>query len=288
MKHTLEHLPEFKKDELKRLVSVIRKRCGDVEMIILFGSYARGDYKLENDLKPDRRSGHVSDYDILVVTRHKKTVADVSLWHEITKACNALKLSAHPRIIANDIHTFNKLLSDGQYFYSDIKKEGCMLFDTREFKLENERNLTVEEKQSLARENFENWFKSATDFYYSYKDDLKGNRLKLAAFALHQSAEHSYKAVLLVFTNYVPNEHWLTILSDIVVAKNSSFANIFPHGTREEQHRFNLLDYAYISARYIPGFQVSKEDLEIIAAHVKKLLDLTEKVCKQKIKSFTE
>ncbi len=122
MKQTLEHLPELKRDELNRIASVIREKCDDVEMIILFGSYARGDYKVEADLKPDRRSGHVSDYDILVVPEHKTTVDDVSLWDEITRACNALKTSAHPRIIAHDIWDFNIKLVKGQYFFYDIKK----------------------------------------------------------------------------------------------------------------------------------------------------------------------
>lgn len=162
-----------------------------------------------------------------------------------------------------------------------------MLFDSHEFKLENERNLTSEKKQKIAREIFKEWFESAEQFYGTFEFHMGKKWYKKAAFMLHQSAEHSYKAVLLVLTNYVPNEHWLTILNDIVVDEDSSFANIFPRRTREEQHRFNLLDYAYISARYIPGFQASKEDLEILAVHVKKLLDLTEKICKQKIKSFT-
>ena len=50
------------------MVSVIRQNCPDVEMIILFGSYAGGDGKEATDLDSKRPSGHVSDYDILVVT----------------------------------------------------------------------------------------------------------------------------------------------------------------------------------------------------------------------------
>ena len=162
-----------------------------------------------------------------------------------------------------------------------------MLFDSHEFKLEHKHHLTSEEKQEIARKNFKEWFESAEQFYGNFEFNMGKKWYKKAAFMLHQSAEHSYKAVLLVFTNYIPNEHWLTILSDLVVPENIAFADIFPHGTEEEQDRFNQLDYAYISARYAPKYQISKEDLEILAVYVKKLLDLTEKVCKEKIKSFT-
>ena len=45
MKDSLEHLPEGKREELRRLAETIRGMCDDVEMILLYGSYARGDYK---------------------------------------------------------------------------------------------------------------------------------------------------------------------------------------------------------------------------------------------------
>ncbi len=287
MKQTFEHLPEFKRDELKRIVSVIRDKCNDLEMIILFGSYARGDYKVEADLKPDRRSGHVSDYDILAVSRQKKTIDDIKLWDEITKACNALKLSAHPRVIAHDIQELNIQLAEGQYFFSDIKKEGRILFDSGKFELADERDLTRGEKQRIAQDHFEYWFESAKGFYRFFELGLEENNLNGAAFQLHQAVEHSYKTVLIVFINYIPNEHLLALLSSMAAGKNSSFANIIPHETEEEKDRFKLLDDAYIGGRYDPKYRISKEDLEILAVYVRKLLDLTEKVCKQKIKSFT-
>ncbi len=45
-------LKQLKQDELNRISATIRRLCEDVEMIILFGSYARGDWKEEIDLVP--------------------------------------------------------------------------------------------------------------------------------------------------------------------------------------------------------------------------------------------
>ena len=45
MKNSLKHLPVLKQDEIKKIISTIRDNCKDVEKAILFGSYARGDYK---------------------------------------------------------------------------------------------------------------------------------------------------------------------------------------------------------------------------------------------------
>jgi predicted nucleotidyltransferase len=52
MKKSLKHLPQNKQDELQKIVSAMQKSCKDVERIILFYSYARGDYKEKKDLKP--------------------------------------------------------------------------------------------------------------------------------------------------------------------------------------------------------------------------------------------
>ena len=45
MKKSLAHLPELKQDELELIAFKIRSLCEDVQMVILFGSYARGDWK---------------------------------------------------------------------------------------------------------------------------------------------------------------------------------------------------------------------------------------------------
>ena len=42
MKTSLEHLPEHKQQELQRAVEIIREQVNP-DMLILFGSYARGD-----------------------------------------------------------------------------------------------------------------------------------------------------------------------------------------------------------------------------------------------------
>jgi HEPN domain-containing protein len=50
----------------------------------------------------------------------------------------------------------------------------------------------------------------------------------LAAFHLHQAAEHAYKTTLLVFTNYNPQEHYLGILGRMISKYHSELTNLFP------------------------------------------------------------
>ncbi len=288
MKKSLNHLPKKKQEELNRIASLIREMCDNLEMIILFGSYSRGDWKEEADLEPDRKSGHKSDYDILVVTKEKSTAIDTRLWNDTATKCNALNLSTHVRIIAHDIQDINIKLAEGQYFYTDVKKEGCLLYDSSNFKLARKRKLRLAEQQRIAQDYFDHWFTKAKHFYDDFAGNFERECYSQSAFMLHQATEASYKAILLVFTNYNPNEHFLGILGSTATKCDPAFQDIFPKETEEEEERFRLLDYAYIGARYDPDFRVTKEDLEYLSERVKILLELTEKICKEKIQSFTE
>ena len=78
MKTSLEHLPETKRRELARAVEILFaefeaaishaqaefKRQHQILKVILFGSYARGDWV------DDPVGGYASDYDLLVVVSY--------------------------------------------------------------------------------------------------------------------------------------------------------------------------------------------------------------------------
>jgi predicted nucleotidyltransferase/HEPN domain-containing protein len=286
MKSSITHLPQIKQDELKKIVATICDNCDDIEKIILFGSYARGNYKEAKDLKLDRKSGHISDYDILVVTAKKEIALDPTLWKKISEICHKLNLSADPRIITHDIEALNIKLAERQYFYRDAKKEGILLYDANNFKLADDRDLTPKEQQRIAKDHFNEWFESAKEFFEGFLFYLNRNSLKKAAFNLHQTTETAYKTLHLVFTNYCPNEHFLKSLSFKVEDFDNTFKTIFTKTTKEDEIRFKLLEYAYIGGRYDPRYYISKQDLEILAKDVQKLLELTEKICQEKINSF--
>ncbi|MDD5597036.1 MAG: HEPN domain-containing protein [Victivallaceae bacterium] len=286
MKKSLLHLPKHKRDELKRAVSVIREMCDDVEMIILFGSHARGNYKDEEDLAPDRKSGDVSDYDILVVSRLNATAIHHSLWRSISEHCNGLSTLMPFRIIVHDVKFVKKRLKERHFFYSDIVKEGCLLYDSGRYKLRVGKELTPEQQIEIAKEHFENWSESANDFMFGFNKFFETKRYKKAAFLLHQAAESAYKAIELVFTNYVPQGHLLGAADHRIREVLPDLEVIFPCETEADKERFDLFEYAYIGARYDKDFKISKKDLEYFAGRVKLLLKITEKLCTEKIKSF--
>jgi len=68
--------------------------------------------------------------------------------------------------------------------------------------------------------------------------------------------------------------------------QDKDLENIFPKKTEREKELFELLDYAYIGARYDPDYRIDKEGLESLSDQVKMLLQITENICKAKIESF--
>lgn len=282
MNNSIAHLPQNKRDDLQRVVTLLRDGCPAVQMVILFGSYARGDWKEAGDLAPDRKSGHVSDYDILVITESETDCGSLAR-QEIVQACIAAGLSATPRFIYHDIEYVNSRLERGQYFFSDILAEGRLLYDSERFQLATARELSTAERLEIARNDFSEWFESGKQFYEMHRFCVSNGWSKKAAFNLHQAAEAAYKTVLLVFTGYIPDEHYLALLGSAASGVVPVLADIFPSETDFEREAFTALEYAYIGARYDKRYTVDEVTVSFLAERVNVLLELVGEHCRDKI-----
>jgi HEPN domain-containing protein/predicted nucleotidyltransferase len=288
MKTSLAHLTEEKQDELKAVVRLTLEQFPEgVEMIILFGSYARGDQVEE--LGPDGfYFTYQSDFDILVITDTKERAKQHHKWDRLEdRFYRSPGVRTPVTLIYHHMDYVNTNLSVGHYFFKDILNEGTLLYDTKRFELAEPRILRPEEYKQQAEEYFEEWYESANEFLIDYQACLERGNYKKAAFELHQAVECYYAAILLVFTLYKPKIHHIDKLGRQAAGHNPELLTIFPKGTEEERHRFKLLQKAYIEARYKKkSFNITREELEWLAERVKILRELTEKICKKKIESI--
>ena len=286
MKTSLDHLPERKREELRRLSETIRETCSDVEMVVLYGSYARGDYKEEEDLDPDRRSGAASDYDILVVTTEKDTVGNGHLWAKVDRLLQELGLSAYPRVIVHDRWYLKKILAKKHYFFNDVFVEGIALFDTGVFEPKIREKLTPKEHREAAQEHFDLWYKKAKRYHRHFEIDMQEEDFSGAAFMLQQAAECAYKALLLVYTNYTPYNHFLDWFDKSIQEVISDLPDFFPRETKEAEERFKNFDRAYIGARYDPKYHICESDLKYFAGRVELLMSETTARCRAFLESL--
>lgn len=278
MKTSLSHLPQNKQDQLRALTQIVLDKVA-AEMIILFGSYARGDWVEDYQEKYE----YVSDFDILIVTKDKNSAKQVKKSRELEEELMANEEITRTSIIYHSIGFVNDKIERNYYFFVDILKEGIMLFDSGKFTLSEPKDLNPAQRIEKSTEEFEHWFESASNFFLSYHDTFNRANYKEAAFLLHQTTERFYSAALLVFTDYKPRIHDIEILGNQVVKQHAELASVFPMSTEEEKRLFLLLKKAYIDARYNRNYKIEKSELEFLGSRVALLRDLTERICRERI-----
>ncbi len=284
MKMDLNYLPANKQVELSNIVSII-KEAVPTEMIILFGSYARNDWVEEKYDKDYYR--YQSDFDILVIVETKSESLQGRFEREVEdKIEKEEDIKTPVSVIVHDIDFFNKRLSKAQYFFTDIKKEGILLFDSEKFHLKEARELSPEERRKLAQEDFNYWFSNANKFFETSLFNFEKGYYPHAAFELHQATERLYSGILLVFTRYKPNTHDLAILKKLANSVDSRLLNLLPLDNLDNKRLFKLLRKAYVDARYKPSYVITKEELLQLYKQVKELKRIGELICYEKINYF--
>jgi predicted nucleotidyltransferase/HEPN domain-containing protein len=286
MKKSLAHLPKHKRDEIKLVTEIILDECPTVLMVVLFGSYARGDWVEDSYVENGVTYEYASDFDLLVIVRSNRIVNSTDTWRRAEARARRVPIRTWTNLIVESIETVNNALVRGQYFFTDIKKEGVLLYDTGEFKLARRKQLNPKERRGMARAHFKEWFASAQVFVRQYENAIGMPEYKNAAFQLHQAVERFYDAILLVFTNYRPKSHDLEKLSHMVAGFDPALLAVFPQATDEQKRCFDLLKRAYVEARYNPGYKIAREQLEYLAERVQRLQDLTKRICQARIESY--
>ncbi len=293
MKSSLDHLPEKKQRELARVVEILEeefadalagaeakfKKRGRILKIILFGSYARGTWVDE----PHTMKGYRSDYDILVIVNTAK-LADRQYWD---KAEDRLLWDPGVKtpvgLIVHGLREVNKALKDGQYFFADIRREGIVLHEIDDEPLAEPQYLTADQAFKLSKGNFEHRFPEATLMlktaeWQASQITESADWKRLAAFSLHQAVEHAYSTLLLTLTNYSPASHNLKFLRGLAEGLSKELIDVWPR----DQHRFtawyNVLNEAYVKARYSEHFEISDEALSwliVKTEHLQRVIGTT-------------
>lgn len=299
MKTDLDHLPEKKQRELDRVVEILHeefedalsggtaewKKKGRILKIILFGSYARGNWVDE----PHTMKGYRSDFDLLIIVNNKKLTSFEPYWY---KAKDRLRLSRAVKtpvsLIVHSRREVNEALRQGRYFFTDIRKEGVVLYELDDEPLAEPKPLTPLDAYGMAKEYYEEWMPSIARRLETYRFELdKGHKdegwRKDAAFTLHQATERAYHCLLLVLTNYSPPIHDLRDLRVFCEDLDRALAEAWPRDMRRYRAWFNKLREAYVQARYSKHYRISEEALNWLGGRVGHLHELVEAACRKRL-----
>jgi predicted nucleotidyltransferase/HEPN domain-containing protein len=276
------------KERLDAIVEAILSTAkNELAMIILFGSYARGTWVVDSYMEGHTTYSYQSDLDIMLVTKSPKYAGfqGRSLQSKIKQRLERAGLGGRPflapsvTLITETIQHVNDKLEKSQYFYSDIKKEGILLYDSGDFKLAEARDLSSFERKELAQDDYDQWFYHGTECIIDAYSTLQRNNLKKSAFELHQATESFYNAILLVFSGYKEKDHDIEKLGSLASNYSDELLKIFPRTTKELDDRFILLKEAYIRARYDKTYKITEEELLYLTGRVEKLKAVTEEIC---------
>lgn len=293
MKNSIAYLPKDKREDLDSLVNEVLKRLPQTEYIILYGSYARDNYvrrgiRVEDGGIPTVK---ISDYDILVITsgiNSKKTETVLDNVEDIFFAGKDFDRDTPVSFINDDIKTFNKFIEEGRYFYTQIKEEGIILYNSEKYKLARRRKLNFDEIKEQAQEYFDEKFGKGNFFLDDALTNRERGRYQMASFYLHQACENYYYAIRLSFTLRNNKQHNLSKLSGSTKRYSEDLKTVFPQDTTEGKRLFTLLKAAYVDARYNPHFVVTKEDIDKLILKVELLRNITERICGGRINSYDE
>lgn len=284
MKTSLSHLPENKQHEILRITEIIREVVNP-EKIILFGSYAKGNWV--EDRYTDKHGTsyeYISDYDFLVVTRDnlEKTYAQESkILDRVDRYKPPVNLEIH------ELDYINTGLEEGEYFFVDIIKEGISLFNKNNVEFASPKELSSQEKKQKALRYFETWFPQSEKCIKTSKFNLSEGDLKLGVFILHQAAECLYYATLLVFSDYKPKTHNLWRLRKKSKPYSKELFELFRAETdKQEEHLFDLLKRGYIDARYRADYEITRDELSTLIDRVSLMVLVVDQICKRRIASL--
>jgi uncharacterized protein len=295
MRTTIDHLPQLQQDELARVVRILMeefetataratqptRRNGKIYKIILFGSYAR------NDWVDEPENGYQSDFDLLIVVSHADLTEIADYWYVAEDRILRDPAIGRPvNIIVHSLDEVNQALKRGEYFWVDIARDGIALYELPRHELAVPQAASSRDASEMANGYFADWHAKIRSAIKLASFALDQGELKDAAFLLHQATERAYVCFLLVRTLYFPRSHNIKFLRSLAEDNEPCLIEAWPRASKLERRRFELLKRAYVEARYSANYQIDRDDLDALAASVRRLRDLVEQVSLERLEQL--
>jgi predicted nucleotidyltransferase/HEPN domain-containing protein len=301
MRTELDHLPAAKQRELERVVEIVREgfaeaisrrtqprfRNGKLLKIILFGSYARGDWV------EDPVGRYFSDFDLLIVVDHEDLTDVPEFWAKtedrlLAELSEGKQLRTPVSLIHHSLDDVNEKLRLGRFFFIDILRDGIVLFEEPGHPFAEPQPLSAQQALDETRDYFERWMEGVESFIRGYGYALRDGDLNKAAFDLHQATERLYQCLFLVRTLYTPKTHNLNRLRALAEDMEPSLKQVWPGSTRDEKRAYARLREAYIKARYSREYRITSDQLEWLGTRVELLKTLVERACLARLETLEQ
>ena len=211
MKKSIAFLPKKNREDLKYLVELILDKIPVCEMIILYGSYARGTYVSYDEREEfGIPTSFKSDYDILVINSawsYDKIENKLASVRNIYDKRGDHRYRVPVQFIHDSIKKVNEDLKYSRYFYTELKRDGIMLYNRGKNKLARRKPLKFGEIKKQGEEYFGEKYAKARLFMEQAVFMYDKEEYVMSSFNLHQACENLFNAIMLTFTLKNDKEH---------------------------------------------------------------------------------
>ena len=216
----------------------------------------------------------ISHYYLLVLVQKTKEQSLNAIQDKIE---NNLQHSIPVTAIVLCIDEFRQWLVKGHPFAAAVYQKGWLLHDAEDNMLPFPKQVSEDELEK----EMAIFYKGASLKIGSFLAGAELYKLRkeyrLSAFMLHQVAEQSLHALLLIHTGLRVNTHSIDKLIRYCSMFCHRLTELFPKNSEKNKKLYALLNKAYIDARYKDDYVITGEELSALTGKVKKINEIFEK-----------
>jgi HEPN domain-containing protein len=256
--------------------------------LILFGPFARNTASETADPSP-----HAA-MNLLVIVSHRALAGMSAFWDEVEERIARDHLVKCPvTLIIHTLPDVNSQLKAGAPFFCEIINHGILVYaDSEPGKDGRSKNIIAkpitlgsQRAFEIGFENYQYWKRTSEQFLIVGRlgiqagTDWRNN----TAFQLNQAAEGTYRMFLLTATQYAPASHNLGKLHSLARAVDKRIDEVWAPLQKPYDRHFELLQRAYVEARYSPTYETHADILAWQADRIEVLIGLADALCREHI-----
>jgi HEPN domain-containing protein len=267
-------------DLINRVVTVIAP-----EKIICYGcrTTIMQDWGCFLDVGGDSPDTVYPTFDLLLIVNENEKRLD----HEIIQFVEQqVKPPVSVTCIAHKLIPVNEAIAAGSRFFGTLSRCGVLLYNATRVPLADPPN-PPEATIAKINDNWNREYTLAVQFLDAAIRALAAGGSTLTVFLLHQAAEHTFIALIRLYTGYRTNTHSLSRLLAFTGNFTMAPVTVFPCVTKEETELFGILQRGYSDTRYKEGYSVTADKAATLVERIKDLQSIVESLYERKIQSLT-
>lgn len=175
----------------------------------------------------------------------------------------------------SDIH---QALTSGQVYFSLACNTQNLVYQRSATPLPTVLPETISQLIEKSKHAFATGMSKARKFFEGAEYYRQVSEHALSMFMLQQATETTFRTTAIALYGSERRTHSIRSLQRFNQRLAPQLNDIFPGGAPDEERLLQLLEDAYLEARYNSHYQISEQDLHLVSSRVLRLLELAETV----------